>query len=368
MTHPWISGGVDFLESAYDPERGLFSYSSKLVGDTISNDFKHSAVIRYSINSLLGLQEAARWEHSMAHAYSEKLERFLERQLDSVEGLADRGLLLVLLIREGRLDQASDVLDAIRTFVQAPDLSDIDLQSVSWMLWGSTSAAQAGLPGAAMVSKKLFRILQSHYFHRNSLLARHSLERYRRDLVSFGGTVYYLRALYEYGVLHNDEYALATFDWAVRRVMSLQGPQGEWPWMISVRRAAIVDPYPVFSVHQDSMAMLFLIPALERRIPGVERSIANSCLWVEGRNELAVNLVNQDPFFVSRSIQRSESAPRLRRYLRSIAGPKDSWPAAGERKVEVNPECRSYHIGWILFVWSGRVDLLESSLTTNKSL
>src|SRR5438093_6782818 len=32
---------------------------------------------------------------------------------------------------------------------------------------------------------------------------------------------------------------------------SLQGPQGEWPWMIDVRSGNPLDVYPVFAVHQD---------------------------------------------------------------------------------------------------------------------
>jgi hypothetical protein len=171
-----------------------------------------------------------------------------------------------------------------------------------------------------------------------------------------------MRALYEYGTAMNDEYALTLFDWTVRRVVSLQGPMGEWPWMISVRRPAVVDPYPVFSVHQDSMALLFLIPALERNVPGVATAMAESCRWVEGRNELSTDLVNRDPFFISRSIQRSEKGSRARRFARSLAPKKGSWRQAAAGKVEINPECRSYHIGWILFVWSGREELLEATV------
>lgn len=369
MTHRWIAGSIEFLEGAYAPESGLFSYSSRLAGDSFTNDFEHPAVMRYTINSLLGLQEANRAGHAgpAAELYPAKLQTFLDRQLGAVDNWADRGLLLVLLSREGRKTEASNLLRDISGFVDGQNFARVDLQSIAWMLWGVAAAARSGLDNAEQTADKLFKVLHSRYVDKDSLLARHSLQRYRKDLVSFGGTAYYLRALYEYGTLVNDEYVLSLFDQAVARVMSLQGPKGEWPWMISVGRGDIVDPYPVFSVHQDSMAMLFLVPALDRGLPGAAEAISNSCLWVGGRNELNADLVNDDPFLICRSIQRVESAPRARRYLRSLWRRGDPWAPVAREKVEINRECRSYHIGWILFIWATREELLSRSLEALRS-
>ena len=364
MTHRWIEGSIDFLERAYDPESGLFSYSSSLTGGRFTNDFEHPAVVRYSVNSLLGLQEARRHEHGgkAVGRFDEMLDRFLDKQWSAVEDWGDRGLLLYVLVREQRTDRSMELLPRITTFVNDSKAEGLDLQSVSWLLWGVSAAASAGLDGAETLAHKLFRILHSRYLHRDSLLARHSAQGYRKNLVSFGGTAYYLRALHEYGSFANNEYALTVFDWVVRRVMGLQGPLGEWPWMFKVSAAAIVDPYPVFSVHQDSMAMLFLLPALDRGVDGVAESISRSCKWVEGNNELSTNLVTDEPFFISRSIQRVERAPRARRYIRSLGKTRDSWARAPRKSLEVNPESRSYHLAWILFVWSGREDVLTSAL------
>ena len=33
--------------------------------------------------------------------------------------------------------------------------------------------------------------------------------------------------------------------------------------------------------------------------------------------------------------------------------------AASTPRVRLNPECRSYHLGWLLYVWSARLPLLE---------
>jgi hypothetical protein len=94
--------------------------------------------------------------------------------------------------------------------------------------------------------------------------------------VSFGGVVYFLRARHKYSVCVGDEYARSIFRFGVDRVRDIQGPYGEWPWLIDVKTAAPIDFFPIYSVHQDSMAMLFLLPALDLGLPDVTENIARS--------------------------------------------------------------------------------------------
>ena len=78
-------------------------------------------------------------------------------------------------------------------------------------------------------------------------------------------------------------------------MLELQGPRGEWPWMISVRTGIPLDFYPVFGVHQDSMAMLFLLPALDDGLVDVESAIDASLAWSLGDNELGEPMYGRDP-------------------------------------------------------------------------
>jgi hypothetical protein len=79
--------------------------------------------------------------------------------------------------------------------------------------------------------------------------------------------------------------------------------------------------------------------------------VARSVSWVHGRNELGLRFYVERPFFFAyRAIERAERLPKARRYARwltgAVAGPA---PAEGLR---VNRECRSYHLGWLLYAWS----------------
>jgi hypothetical protein len=84
--------------------------------------------------------------------------------------------------------------------------------------------------------------------------------------------------------------------------------------------------------------------------------VSRSLAWCFGENELAVDFYVRDPFFAYRSIERVDRAPRLRRYLRSLV-PSVRSSTFGSSDVRLNPECRSYHLGWILYAWSGRPEV-----------
>jgi hypothetical protein len=181
-------------------------------------------------------------------------------------------------------------------------------------------------------------------------------------VVSFGALAYFLRAMHEAADTLGSNRTRALFEDGVARAISLQGPCGEWPWMINCRTGTAVDFYPVFAVHQDSMAMLFLHPALDSGLRRAGEAIGRSLAWDFGANELGRQMFVERPFFAYRSIERRERAPRLRRYLRSRRPGQVARPAAPDASdPRINDECRSYHLGWFLFVWAGRPEARSSA-------
>jgi hypothetical protein len=193
---------------------------------------------------------------------------------------------------------------------------------------------------------------------RRSSLPRHTRGLLRGHVVSFGGVTYFLRSLYEYGATFANADALRLYASALERVVAAQGPNGEWPWMLGVADARPLDVYPVFTVHQDSMAMLFLLPALDAGVPGIADAVSRSLAWNFGANQLGRSLVVERPFHVYRSLERHDRLPRLRRYLRTARAARGAEPAEliANEGLRINREVRSYHLGWILYVWAGRSD------------
>ena len=345
---------LDYLNLAYDQERALFSFSSTLDERGCNvNDFRMPVSLRYTINSYLGLAEAERhagaidWLGDVAKGVS----RFLAQHEDALESSADQGLLLVLLAATDPSHPAAGrALDRIARAISGNGATRLNMQDLAWMLWGTSCWSENGR--AAGLAERLFDLIRTHFVHAGSGLPCHSVARYRAHTVSFGGIVYFLRAMCEYGDAFDSDVARELFTTGVGRVLAIQGADGGWPWMIDVRTGVPFDRYPIFTVHQDSMAMLFLFPAEDCGIPNVTEAIDRSLRWNFGDNELAARMVRTNPYpWIYRSIERSERLPRLRRYLRGL-GSAPTVPPAPSRSIRINPECRSYHLGWVLYAWS----------------
>jgi hypothetical protein len=348
-----------FLDVVYSQESALYPYTTSALDGKYISDYRMPDALRYTLNTLLGRLRAA---HSTANGgvdrVAHELAEFMRRYGSNL-GAGDRGLLLLLLseLEAAPNELGAALADATETLDRV-GLSRLNLQDLSWLLWGASCAAESGAADAARLATRLF----AHLVRLSAAgpLARHTDVWYRGHLVSFGSTAYFLRALYEYARIFGDRDAHVRFERGVRAALSFQGALGEWPWMLSVRRGHALDVYPVYSVHQLSMAMLFLFPALdEGRLDGITEAISRSYRWVLGENQLGIEFGQREPFIIFRSLERDEPLPKPTRFARAtVRSAFGSLNAQMARKVRVNPEWRSYEAGWLLYVWSGRRDEL----------
>ncbi len=350
---------LEFLERVYDDDRALFPYSTRLENGALRSVYENPLAVRYSLISLLGLREAAigAGEHPFVRRLDPIVDRFLAVHAGRVANHADQGLLALLISGNGRDDELGPgVLRRIGDAARADGVKRLTMQDLTWMLWGAVGAARSGLGDGEPVARRIYEVIRAEFVDPRSGLPRHALGPLRRRLVSFGAVTYFLRSVLEYGRAFDDAAALQAFELGVGRILELQGRNGEWPWMIDVGRGVPLDVHPVFSVHQLSMAMLFLHPAADLGLDGAGEAVGRSFVWVRGGNELGVAMVVDGGRFIYRSIERDGRWPRAERYARSMRRSalrrRDSFDRAVP--VHVNPESRSYEWGWILFAWAGR--------------
>ncbi|HTW43628.1 MAG TPA: hypothetical protein VMD79_15080 [Solirubrobacteraceae bacterium] len=346
---------LDYLSHEYDGQRAWFSWRSRAGADgQVLHDFQAPWSLRYTVNTYLGLAAAERHAGEIAWLgpVRERLAQFLSGFEPELVNCGDRGLLLVALAdcdpSHPAVERSLDQLE--RAIARGDAAQRLDLQQLAWMLWGA--ARWSTSERASRLADQLFALIERRFVHPDTGMPRHSTHRYRAHTVSFGSVVYFLRAMHEYGQACGSERASELFTTCLRRVLAIQGQDGAWPWMLDVRSAQPVDVYPIFTVHQDSMAMLFLFPAREYGLEGIEEAIERSFRWNLGCNELHSSIVLEQPYaWFYRSIERAERWPRARRYLRGLRGPVRE-PAKLRARVRFNRECRSYHPGWILYAWS----------------
>jgi hypothetical protein len=355
-----IQASFSLLQKMYDPKRSLFSYKTDMdAGGRHTNDFSYPFSLRYTINVLTGLQRAR--EHGRLHWDVDKeLDRFLELHGQYIANPGDKGLLLYVAARERSRHHHRIFAEVVG---QLDRLRGLNLQEVSWMLSGLTEYAVASQkPEAVKRAEGLFRFIDRHFLNKRTMLPFHSLSLWRKPFTTFGGIVYYLKALAEYAAAFKNKYAEVIFKEGVGKILEFQGPQGEWPWFYNVFESRVVDWYPTFSVHQDSMAMLFLLPALDLGVNGAARAIEKSYRWLFGNNQLGLPMmVNSPSFFIYRCIHRRGSLERPKRFGRSalLSAIGKSARFAAHPHLEVLTHGRSYHLGWILFAWSPRKDFAE---------
>ena len=355
----YCDAALDYLSHAYDPQRALFSWRSRVgAGGEVIHDWDPPWSLRYTINTYLGLSEAERHGGTIEWLgeVRTRLGQFLASCEAGIENSGDHGLLLVLLAATDPSHPAAGrslarLEDAVSREGAAGSLN---MQELAWMLWGAT--AWAADARAEALARRIFDLIQGGFVDPASRMPRHSRRRYRAHTVSFGSVVYFLRAMHEYGEAFDSSQARDLFDGCLARVLKLQGADGAWPWMLDVRTAVPIDIYPIFSVHQDSMAMLFLFPARDRGVAGAEAAIQRSFLWNLGSNQLGASLLCDTPYpWFYRSIERQERWPRARRYLRGLGRPASRYPPPSSH-VRLNRECRSYHPGWVLYAWSAHAE------------
>ncbi len=358
----WLQWCENILWHMVDLKTGLFSYSTRIENGHYRNDFTHPLRIRYTVNTYAGLLRA--------RSFLQKdwdvpglFEKFL--QTYPVENPGDQGLLL-LVLTDYDPDRALEWFHTIQSTVTNPVvLAQRPVQELCWLLWGITALAhRTQYELATEQAHALWKLIHKDFFCRDSLFPYHQHQWYRKRFVSFGALTYFLRASFSYAKVFQDRYVQVIAEELTKRLIQQQGHRGEWGWFYDVYRGCLVEWYPVYSVHQDSMAMLFLFPALDAGIAEAELAIERSFHWLLGENDLNTPMLRSNPPLIYRSIHRAEPMEAGLRLLRAWKNALlDRSPQfASAQQLQINTECRSYHIGWILYVWSNRLRQLPSSV------
>jgi hypothetical protein len=173
----------------------------------------------------------------------------------------------------------------------------------------------------------------------------------------FADQVYPIQALSFYAQQTGDAAALDAAARTGRRICERIGPAGQWWWHYDARTGAVTEGYPVYSVHQNSMAPMALF-ALQEAGGGDFRSyIVKGLEWLRRTPELkGASLVDPENRVIWRKVARREPG-KLTRQLQAAASRLHASLRVPMVDVMFPPtavdwECRPYHLGWVLYTWT----------------
>lgn len=178
---------------------------------------------------------------------------------------------------------------------------------------------------------------------------------YRAHVGSFADQIYPVQALARLHASAGDPAALAAAEHVARVICHAQGPEGQWWWHYDARSGAVVEGYPVYSVHQHAMAPMGLLDLAEAGGQAYLGEICRGLRWLASRPETAEPLIAADQGVIWRKVGRNDPRKLVRGLAaaRSAALPGTSMPGVGVLfpAGTVDHECRPYELGWLLYAW-----------------
>lgn len=186
---------------------------------------------------------------------------------------------------------------------------------------------------------------------------------YRAHVSCFADQTYPLQALARaHASGDGDEEALAAADACAARICALQGEGGQWWWHYDARTGAVVEGYPVYSVHQHAMAPTALFDLADAGGTDFGAAIRTGLRWMTDVPELAGS-AHREPLVLDelgvtwRKVFRGDpkKAVRAARGLGTRLVPHLRLRPLDRmyRPLAVDRECRPYEFGWMLYAWQG---------------
>lgn len=356
------------LPRMIDPATGLVVFRAD--GERLTPS---GASLRYTAMTAIGLERAA--ECGLPCSVDlDQLYEALDATVAGSDNAGDLGLVLwAAALHDQRLaERVLRDLDEFGDVARTRGGTMVHTTELAWVVIGLAEALAADIGNERNVRARLDRAFQRLLVQRGAsgmMSFARPLDRPRFALADprallqgelgfFDAQVYSILACLRRDGVTNDPEAREVARLLGEAVLRHQHPLGQWGWHYNARTGALVDLYPVYSVHQDGMAPMALLP-LERAtgLP-TTAAVARGVDWLFGTNELGERLADERGGVIWRSIRRRDPLHRLVYPLKAAsilgAGRRLDLGArfAGRDALEIDREMRPYHLGFCLLAFS----------------
>ena len=198
------------------------------------------------------------------------------------------------------------------------------------------------------------------------------LGRLRSHVACFADQAYSILALVRYAAASGNAGVLEAASRCADRLAALQGDQGQWWWHYDWGKGAVVERYPVYSVHQHGLAPMAFLELWEAGGPDHRAAVAHGLGWLVRHPETAADLIADEVGVVWRKVGRREPS-KLVRKARSAAsaiapGLRLPWLDVVFPPGRIDRECRPLELGWLLYTWQPDALLVGSERDTSLEL
>ena len=200
--------------------------------------------------------------------------------------------------------------------------------------------------------------LMSRYHHNTHLMIHADprspwRQRLRRWVANFADQIYAVQAFALVAIKTGDDRVKLMANNLANQLVKFQGEWGQWWWHYNPRHGKVIQSYPVYSVHQHSMAPMAFAALNRATGQDLSAAIERGRAWLS-HNELNINLIDDQAQTIWRDIDyRLSRFKEVSRKVHSLLGhPSNETTAMA--KLALNYETRPYEWGWCLY--SGAIE------------
>jgi len=345
-------------------QKGLlqhFCHSSHLFSHVLTDTSKvqenKNLLSCHSIISLIGI---AKHKNSLDVDFNKTVEELIQLVLNDNNAIRESGLLLWLLSLINH-----SAIDKVMAYILSIDHKKIlqtETMELAWLVIGLIYAYQREPTKKIDKTLKIYIELLITRFNLKTKLFVHRSKKHaswdiRYNIANFADQIYSIYAISRYIKVTSDNKFCDIAEQCADSITLMQGELGQWWWHYDSNKGTVIEKYPVYSVHQDSMAPFALMALMEVSSKDYFPALKLGVKWLSGQNELSMNmLASNDNNFINRGINRTTVLNLLRKVvtLSTKLNLPFSLPEKYNKKeyLELMNWEHSYHLGWVLYTYT----------------